>query len=265
MQGGNASGVNSTNAKNGTYNAFNNGSWNSIFQNVSGFQPNTSYTLTVWGKLSAANNRAHCFYISNDGGATRDRVYLTSTHYIQYSLTFTTGSNTTVQIGEENPSGASVTASFDDFALALTNPTTPPPSAGTNVPLTNPGFEGGGYPWLGGGTVHGINSLTPHIGSYNSYNNGSWNSIFQTVTGLSPNTSYTLKAWARLGSDAAGDNQAIYVTSNGVTKRTWIRGTAYAQYTVDFTTGSNTSVEIGNMDSGSNVVAYTDDYTLTKN
>jgi hypothetical protein len=82
---------------------------------------------------------------------------------------------------------------------------------------------------------------------------------------VQPNTSYTLKAWGRLGSAITGNNQAIYVNNGGTTLKAWISGTTYAEYAINFTTGSNTTVEIGNIDSGSNVVAYTDDYTLTKN
>ena len=138
--------------------------------------------------------------------------------------------------------------------------------SGTAVALINPGFESGMTGWLGGGAVFGVNSAAPRSGSNNSYNNGAYNSIYQNVTGLQTNTSYTLKAWARLGSAVSGNNQSIFVNNNGTSINTWISGTTYTQYTVNFTTGSNTSVQIGNADSnGSSAVAYTDDYTLTKN
>ena len=140
-------------------------------------------------------------------------------------------------------------------------------STGTPVALTNPGFETGNTNgWLGGGTVYGVNNASPHSGSYNSFNNGGWNSIYQTVNGLSPNSSYTMKVWARLGNSVTGNNQNVYVNNNGVYSSAWITSTTYTQYTINFTTGSNTSVQIGNSESnGSNAIAYTDDYTLTKN
>ena len=143
--------------------------------------------------------------------------------------------------------------------------TSNPPTSGTPVTLQNPGFESGNLNgWLYGGGAIGVNTVACKSGAYNSFNNGAYNSIFQSVT-VQPNSSYTLRAWARLGATASGQNQCIYVSNNGVTHTAWISGTTYAEYSINFTTGSNTSVEIGNYDSGSNVTAYTNGYTLTKN
>lgn len=145
----------------------------------------------------------------------------------------------------------------------------PPPPTGTPVPLNNPGFETGTTSgWIGGGQVWGVHNLNPRSGSYNAYNNGGWNSLFQNVNGLSTNTIYTLKVWARLGTAVAGNNQAIYISTNGGSTRTraFITGTGYQQYTITFNTGTSTSVQLGSEEvNGSSVAAYLDDFELVRN
>ncbi|MBC8159616.1 MAG: chitobiase/beta-hexosaminidase C-terminal domain-containing protein, partial [Roseiflexaceae bacterium] len=143
---------------------------------------------------------------------------------------------------------------------------TPTSAPGGSIALGNPGFETGDETgWLSGGSAHGVGTTNPHSGSYAGYNNGGWNSVFQTVSGLQPNTTYTLTAWGRLGAASAGNNSAFYVANyGGAELRTAISGTSYQQYSISFTTGANTtSAEIGHREiNGSATVTYYDDFAL---
>jgi hypothetical protein len=152
--------------------------------------------------------------------------------------------------------------------LALLSATLPAVSttAQSSNPIVNPGFEtGNANGWLHGGSSHGVNTTSPHSGSYAAYNNGAWNSIFQNVS-VQANTSYTLTAWARLATAASGNNQSIYISTNGgsTRQRVFITSTSYTQYSITFSTGSSTTVQIGNEEiNGSSSIAYIDDFVLS--
>jgi len=133
--------------------------------------------------------------------------------------------------------------------------------------INNPGFETGSKSgWLEGGQVNGVNTAAPHTGTYNAYNNGGWNSLFQNVSGLKTNTDYTLKAWGRLATTTAISTHRFYVKVAGVEKNVTISTTGYQQYSIAFNTGGNTSVEPGEYEAtGASSTAYFDDFTLTEN
>jgi hypothetical protein len=132
--------------------------------------------------------------------------------------------------------------------------------------IQNPGFETGTKSgWLEGGSANGVHTTAPHSGTYNAYNNGGWNSLFQNVSGLKANTSYTLRAWGRLTAANAGSTHRLYVKVGGVETSVPITTATYQQYSVTFNTGTNTSVEIGQKEtSGASATAYFDDFTLTE-
>jgi serine/threonine-protein kinase len=144
---------------------------------------------------------------------------------------------------------------------------------GRPVPLKNPSFEergpgseASGFGWLGGGDVHGINNASPHGGRSNAFNNGKWNSIYQSVN-VQANTTYTLRAWARLTEGTEGDVQCIYVSGGGTDLREFVTGAEYKQYELTFRTGpSTTRIDIGAGEiKGSSVAACFDDFQLQKN
>ena len=77
--------------------------------------PNTSYTLTGYGKLGGTGEEAH-FYVQNYGG-TEIGSSITGTSYAQKTITFTTGSsNTSATVGFYKE-GGSGSAYADDFVL----------------------------------------------------------------------------------------------------------------------------------------------------
>ncbi|RKP54352.1 glycosyl hydrolase family protein [Cohnella endophytica] len=134
-------------------------------------------------------------------------------------------------------------------------------SASTNL-IGNPGFETGSIsPWTGAGIYTVVNN-NAHTGTYSARVEGTGgNSSFsQTISGLSPNTTYTLTGWFKVASGNVsigvknyGGSQIAYSTSN----------TSYTQQTISFTTGaSNTSAEIF-LWKGTAGYGYGDDFSVT--
>lgn len=151
--------------------------------------------------------------------------------------------------------------------VGLTLALLPQRTAAATVPINNPGFETGSESgWLSGGADHGVNTAAARTGTYGLYNGGKWNSVFQNVSGLATNTSYTLTAWARLASASSASTQSIYVsTNNGTTRqRVFVTSTSYTQYSLTFNSGASTTVQLGSEEtSGATLLAYLDDFVLT--
>ncbi|CAI6083108.1 fibronectin type III domain-containing protein [Cohnella sp. JJ-181] len=95
---------------------------------------------------------------------------------------------------------------------------------------------------------------------------GNGGGVEQTITGLAPNTSYTLKAWAKLSS--ASEVVTIGATGFGgtdVSAAITGTGSAWLNNTVSFTTGaSSTSATIYVSKTGGTGSAYVDDIGLQK-
>ena len=233
------SGITTTNPHGGTYagqiNAPANGN-GSIEQVVNGLAPNTSYTLTGWIRTDGGTTILGTKdYDADPGDDTGDST--TATAWTQLSSQFTTGAtNTSVDIYCYRPTAG--TSACDDFTLVAN----PAPGA-----AANPDFETGNLAGWNVSNHAGVTTTNPHGGTYAGQINaptGGNGSIEQVVTGLIPNTAYTLSGWIRtdggtttLGAkqfDVAGDKQEATTTN-----------TAWTQLTDQFTTGvSNTSVDI---------------------
>ena len=133
----------------------------------------------------------------------------------------------------------------------------------TNV-MVNPGFENGTTSWDPYGTVSS-QTTNVHSGSYSCKIGGaSSNGIKQTISGLSPNTAYTVTVYAKASSSAESFN--FYVKDFGGTQITkTISGTSYAQYSITFTTGAaNTSAAVCIWKGSGSNVAYVDDFYMSK-
>jgi hypothetical protein len=130
--------------------------------------------------------------------------------------------------------------------------------------VSNSGFETGALsPWTSFGTVTVVNT-NAHSGTFAAKISGR-GAPEQVVTGLTPNLSYTVTGWAKVGT--AGDSICIGAKEyNGTSDQVQqcITVTNYAQGTTFFTTGAaNTSAKIFCYHSaGGQKIAYCDDFSL---
>lgn len=251
--------LSTSNTRSGTYSASIVGSSNSIYRTVTGLSPSTTYTYSAWVKADAGNEGF--LYAKSFGGTEVQSGAITSGVYTLATLTFTTGAaSSSVEIGLWRNAGSGTGSLYiDDTSLKAA--TGAPPA--TNL-LTNGGFESGTLSdwsnWPSGAAV----STAARTGTYSASLTGSGSGIYRTVTGLLPNTTYTLTGW--LKSDA-GQQGYLYVKSFGAAelRSTVATAQSYGQYSVTFTTGaSNTSAELGLWrDTGSGTGSvFVDDVTL---
>ena len=129
--------------------------------------------------------------------------------------------------------------------------------------ISNPGFEAGAVsPWLVGGNA-GYTGSSPRTGAYAGFVTGT-GSLSQVITGLQPNSTYTVRVWVR----AASGSETVFlgVKNHGspeVTTKSSRLGTTYTQIARTFTTGStSTSAEIF-LRKSSSTTAVMDDWTLS--
>ncbi len=156
-------------------------------------------------------------------------------------------------------SDGALTAS-DAFVLSVTSGG----GGGANL-LTNPGFETGTLPpWSGSNEyISGI-TRTGSYGGRIGTSGGSAGTIQQTVTGLSPGTTYTLTAWIRMS--ATGSSATLGVDGyGGSTTASPVSSTTWTQRSITFTTGSSaTSARVYlTKPANSGQLGYLDDVTLT--
>ncbi|MEZ0109027.1 hypothetical protein ABH920_003037 [Catenulispora sp. EB89] len=233
-------GVTTTNPHSGTYAGQINapaGGTGSIEQVVNGLTPNTTYTLTGWILTDGGVTNLGTKKYSDPTGADDTSVTTTATTWTQLTTQFTTGAtNTSVDIYCYRSTAG--TSACDDITLLAT-----PPAGG----VANPDFETGNLAGWNAAYNAAVTTTNPHSGTYAGQINaptGGNGSIEQVVSGLIPNTSYTLTGWVRtdggstiLGAkqyDPAGDNQDATTTATG-----------WTQLTDQFTTGANnTSADI---------------------
>ncbi|MFI9365843.1 ricin-type beta-trefoil lectin domain protein [Kitasatospora sp. NPDC053057] len=137
------------------------------------------------------------------------------------------------------------------------------PGTGSTGPGANLGFESGDCShwncYGGAGAVAG----NAHSGAYSVRlppNSGA----DQTISGLTPNTTYNLTGWAK--SSAAGQCVQLGVKDFGGTEtRTCLSGTSYTRWVVRFTTGPNsTSATVYEWNPpGNTATGWGDDLALT--
>ena len=248
-----------SNMHSGSYAAKQTGSSAGIYRTVTGLSPNTTYTFRGWIKAGASGNSAYLYAKNCGTGCNGSSLTVSGTSYTFASLTFTTGAtNTSAELGLWRNSGmGSGDVYADDFELVPVNP------------LGNPGGETGSLSpwtnWPSGGSVVSSNTRT---GTYAFKQTGSNAGIYRTVTGLSPNTTYTFRAYIKAG--ASGNSAYLYAKNCGTDcngSSLTVSGTSYTLASVTFTTGAtNTSAELGlwrNSGMGSGDV-YADDFELVK-
>lgn len=198
-------------------------------QIISGLLPNSTYTLSAWVKTESSTSNVH-LGVKEYGGA-ETRVSTNSTTYVQKSVTFTTGpNNTSARIYLHRDTSGSGYAYGDGFDLRY---------VGTYNYIVNAGLEAGDKTgWTGWGTWAIANS-SQYAGSYCAKLNAS-SAAEQIVQGLSPNTTYTLKA--KVKTDSASSNVFLGVKEfGGAEINVSASGTTYLEKTVSFTTGPNST------------------------
>ncbi|XEC96038.1 carbohydrate binding domain-containing protein [Paenibacillus tarimensis] len=200
-------------------------------QTITGLSPNTSYTLTVDAKGVSGTGQGYV-YVKDYGGIQIKKGIISDNNWHSTSITFTTGPNST-----SATIGVYCTAtrvSFDNFAV---KPTPPLVQNGDFENGTLSGWTGIGAAaqvWAAYNSAYGVELLNP--GNYAE----------QTITGLSPNTSYTLTVDAK-GVSGTGQGY-VYVKDYGGAQinKNIISDNNFHSMTITFTTGpDSTSATIG--------------------
>ncbi|KRF05510.1 hypothetical protein ASG89_20495 [Paenibacillus sp. Soil766] len=130
----------------------------------------------------------------------------------------------------------------------------------TNL-LNNPGFETGDFTaWPTHFNQSAIVNTNTHTGMYAAKLATAYGGIEQKVNGLTPNTTYTISAWAM------GVNGEFGVRNFGSYQRqVYISSTTYTRNEITFTTGStNTSATIFMYKRAAAGEAYFDDFELVQ-
>ncbi|MGE5557157.1 MAG: carbohydrate binding domain-containing protein, partial [Bacillota bacterium] len=125
--------------------------------------------------------------------------------------------------------------------------------------VQNPGFESGTSSWAV--PAHfSVVSDDKHSGTYSVKltGTGDWCNLIQGVS-LAGSTNYTLTAWGKCGASQIikvvnGSTWAVIATLNTTANNTW------TQYTLNFNSGSNTSVNVVVTDNASGTSYYDDFY-----
>lgn len=213
-----------------------------IEQVITGLKPNTIYSLSVWAKASTASDIAQLGVYGH--GRNEVAVTTSSTEYEQLSLNFTTGlDSTSATIYLYKKAAGTGCILGDDFDLCEVSPNNNPEEEPFN-PIRDPGFEFRNLrEWAGYGE-RSVENGEQYSGSYCIKITKTDSAIEQKVTGLKPDTAYTLSAWvkasapddvAQLGVYSYGGTEVMAVTSSQ----------SYTQLSINFKTGAgNTSAVI---------------------
>src|SRR5262249_50881485 len=142
----------SGNAHTGTYSLRLSSTSDAVYQVISGLQPNTTYTVTGWGKNSVSGDQA-ALIATNENGVTYGYTIYFGTSFAQQSVTFTTGSNTSIRLYLTKPFGSGASYIDDLFLQSVDT-------------AKNLDFESGNLAtWTTAGSPT-VSSTSPRNGSY---------------------------------------------------------------------------------------------------
>ncbi|TLX75581.1 glycosyl hydrolase family protein [Labilibacter sediminis] len=155
----------------------------------------------------------------------------------------------------------SVTDGTDTIEQSYSIVVSEPVEPGGNYVL-NGDFETGSLSPEWNSWNNAITSTDVYAGTYAGKINSGAGSIQQTVTGLTPNTEYEFKVYAKLSS-VSDIAVALVKDYDGTAQQSVsITSTGYQQYTISFTTGTtNTSALVSVYNSAGGVV-YADNYEV---
>ncbi len=227
----------------------------SLTFSLSGLKAHTKYTYSAYVKLSDAIGNAKVGAKFYDGNQPDIMVSASGTAYSLYTLTFTTGNQTTAQVYLWSSNGLSGNqrAYIDQISVVETNL-----PAGTNL-VTNASFEqvNNDYDlrptnwrvWPTQGNMPVSISDPVHVYEGNRAGSiGSSSSLNYDLTGLMKNTSYKFSAFVKLSDSTAGAVIGVKVGNNETKKS--VAGTEYTKHEIIFNTGNLTTATVYLWDGG---------------
>ena len=198
-------------------------------QTITGLSPNTTYVLTVDAKGVSSTGRGYV-YVKDYGSAQINKSIVSDNTFHSTPVIFDTGpSSTSATIGVNDTAGR---IQFDNFVLRPL--------------IQNSDFENGTISgWTGSGAAAQV--WAAYNSSYGvELLSNPGNYAEQTITGLSPNTSYTLTVDAK-GVSGTGHGY-VYVKNHGgdQVNKGIISDNNFHSTSITFVTGPNsTSATIG--------------------
>ncbi|MCG8527873.1 MAG: carbohydrate binding domain-containing protein [Opitutales bacterium] len=189
-------GVTTNGSYTGTYSGWCGSTNSSLFQTLSGLTPNTSYVFSCYVYNWSGDGGAVTVGVENCGGFDVSRsISHSAPEWIPVQFEFRTGSSNTTADIYMSTSDADTWGRVDNVIVEA------------NV-VGNFDFETGDVaPWSGTGS-HGVTSNGSHTGSYSGWCGGTNSSLFQTLSGLTPNTSYVFSCHVY---NWSGDGGAVTV------------------------------------------------------
>lgn len=255
-----------------------------IEQLVTGLNPDTTYVLTAWGKVSGKTNNIY-MGIKDFGGEDKIEYKIGSSAYVKRAVQFKTGADSTsAAVYVRRAAFAGGAGYVDKMSLETLDEfrkneeetdTTEDDNANVGTPagsidsgpIKNNGFEAGKLTsWNCYGNFE-LSEESPHSGKYSVKfgGDGKTSGVQQVIKGLYPNTTYTLSAYCKV--ENRGDKIMLGVTDHGAAQKGYdIEATTYTPMSFKFTTGpSSDSAKIfvyRGEDMGDGA-AYADDFSIT--
>ncbi|MHA0858183.1 carbohydrate binding domain-containing protein [Paenibacillus sp. CMAA1364] len=221
----------------------------SLTFSLTGLKAHTNYTYSAYVKLSDAVGTAKVGAKFYDGSQPDIMITATGNSYSLYTVSFTTGNQTTAQVYLWSSSGLSGNqrAFIDQISVVETNL-----PAATNL-VTNASFEQVNndydlrpanwrvWPTQGNMPVTISDPANVHEGNRSGAIRPS-SSLNYDLTGLTKNTSYKFSAYVKFSDATAGAVLGVKV-GNNETKKT-VTGTNYTLQEITFNTGNLTTATV---------------------
>ncbi len=219
-----------------------------MYQLLTGLQPNTTYQVTAWAQTTGKTTGTVLLRVNHDGILNDNPAnFIPGSTFTRTGVTFTTGASTTTAMLILANVGDG-TVNFDDVNLVAN-------------PLANPDFESGSTSWtLSAGSVVPNAPANSHSGNGVAEINTNGGTFTQTMTGLTPNTTYQLTAWAKSLDKTTGTVQVRvdHDATFDLNPAGFIPGPNYTQTAVTFTTGAATTAVITLTNIGDGTAFYDD-------
>lgn len=251
--------------------------WSAITQTGT-LSANTVYTVSAMIQTSSPFPGGTIGVETPDGTALAQQAFGEQDAYAQVSVSFTSGSSTTLTIfaGLANTSGSDAWIHVDNWSLTKGSSAPPPPST-ANV-IQDPAYEqqvqAGGSPLVApwgsnGPAMVGVDDTRGMNGSHCGFiydgGSGTWSDIVQAVS-VTPNTNYTLSCFIQTDDAFPAQGLMGAYVGNGVmlASQSFGQMSNYTKLTVSFNSGSHTSVVVfaGFTDQGPGAWIHVDNWSM---